>query len=240
MVSASNFRGEKEVSKGTGKSKYVRVKGLFPGLFSFACLSILGFVMLLNLQPWMFLARPLVAQIDTGPILGFLNWAFGSIVSTVVGAGLVIAAIARHKKAPVAAGALLFCGLISLSSPSTLVGALTEIVGFLMWLWIQFVQISPMLAKHSLIPNSAQWLKELKRYRVAAYFLEIAACFYKYPPYASGDLSKLIFDVQNGTLSAANWSWQNFWSAAIVILAVEMVLVFLLKAATFCGVFRKA
>ncbi|MEM9263936.1 MAG: hypothetical protein AAGA46_00255 [Cyanobacteria bacterium P01_F01_bin.13] len=218
-------------------AKYKLSRSSFSTVFAGFAIATMTFVMILNWQPWFNLAGVLVTQIDTGPLLGFLNWAVGTKAADLMGVALLISAIRYWKKKPVIAGSLAFCGCIALSSPSGIIGALSEIVGFLLWAWIQFVQMSPMLAEHSLIPKSAQWMKELRQYRVGAYVAEILVCFYKYPPYANGDLNQLMFDIQTFSISATKWSWGNFFSAAVVILCVEFVLVFLLKAATHCGVF---
>ena len=118
----------------------------------------------------------------------------------------------------------------------TLITALGELVGFVFWSWIQIIQVSPMLVKHSILGGNKQWMKELRNYRNLAYLFEGIACFIKYPPYADGDVTRLVSDLSTGFyLDPALWSWSNFFWAIATIAVVEMTLHFLLKFAVAVG-----
>ena len=199
----------------------------------------MGVMLLLNLQPWFVLGKDVIAQIDTGPLLGIADWLIGGQIAKVVGVIFVIAAIKFSKKRKFVSAQLIICGAILLLNPGTLIRALGEIVGFLMWGWIQFVQVSPMLAQHSLIPSNSKWIGELKQYRAIAYLSEAVACFVKYPPYANGDINRLMTDLSTFSISASQWNWINFFWAIAVMMCVELTFKFLLKAGVHSGAFSK-
>ncbi|MEO1390241.1 MAG: hypothetical protein AAFV85_23150 [Cyanobacteria bacterium J06634_6] len=208
---------------------------------AFAVFSTLtmGVMLLLNLQPWFVLGKDVTAQIDTGPLLGVADWLVGGQIAIALGIVFLIAAVRFSKRRKLISAQLVICGFILLLDPGTLIRALGEIVGFLMWGWIQFIQVSPMLAQHSLIPANGQWIVQLKQYRAAAYFFEAVACFVKYPPYANGDINRLMNDLSSFSLSASQWNWINFFWAVVVMMCVEMTFKFLLKAGVYSGAFSK-
>lgn len=206
-------------------------------VFAIVATLTMGVMLLLNLQPWFVIGRDIVSQIDTGPLLGLANWIFGGTLAKVLAVVFFIIGVRIVNRRKFFAAQFIICGFILLFSPSALIQALGELVGFLMWAWIQFVQVSPMLAQHSLIPANAKWMAELKQYRAIAYGAEALACFIKYPPYAGGDVDRMMSDITSLSVSASQWDWGNFFWAIAVMMCVEMTFKFLLKAGVYCGAF---
>ena len=209
-------------------------------IFTVFALLTMGSMLLLNLQPWFVIGRDIMSQIDTGPLLGIADWIIGGTMAKVVGIVSIVGAIRFYKTRKMVSAHLIIVGTILLLKPETLIKALGEIIGFLMWAWIQFIQVSPMLAQHSLIPASQKWMSQLKNYRAAAYLAEAIAVFIKYPPYAGGDINRLMNDLTSLSLSSSQWSWVNFFWALTVMMCVELTFKFLLKAGVYSGAFTKS
>ena len=199
-------------------------------------IAVLGAVLLLNLQPWFALGQDFVSQIDTGLLVQAANWLIGGKLAKVIGLVFIFTAVRCRKKNSFLAAWLGICGGVLLISAGTMIAALGELMGFVFWSWIQIIQVSPMLVKHSIMGGDKKWMRELRGYRVAAYLVEATACLIKYPPYAGGNMSRLIGDLSAGFyLDPGLWSWSNFFWAIATMAAVELTLHFLLKAAVAVG-----
>ena len=205
-------------------------------IFWTLAIAVLGAVLLLNLQPWFALGRDYISQIDTGILVKAADWLVGGKVAKVLGAVFVFFAIRCRKRKSFLSAWLGICGAVLLLNAGTLISALGELVGFILWSWIQVIQVAPMLVKHSIMGGEKNWMKELRQYRAAAYLAEATACFIKYPPYADGDMSQLLGDLSTGFyLDPSLWSWGNFFWAIATMAGGELTLHFLLKAAVAIG-----
>ncbi len=201
--------------------------------------AVLLVVLWMNLQPWFALGADYTAMIDKTLLIRIADWLVGGKVAKVIAGILFIVAAQQFKKNPWLAAWTAMCGMVLLLNPNTLISAIGELVGFIFWSWIQIIQVAPMICKHSIAGSNREWLRTLRNYRNAAYCIEAIACFIKYPPYAGGDVSRLLSDLTNGFfLDPDLWSWPNFFWAIATMAAVELTIHFLLKAAVAVRVTR--
>lgn len=184
-----------------------------------------------NLQPWLVVGQDLVGNIKVVPLLGWvtnamLGWQSAKAIGLVL--FLVGVGILRRKKTLWAWGSLsLLAGLTLLGAGIPLINHFGYVAGFVCWAWVQLVQVAPIFISFmgSKIP---EWYSQLKQYRVIAYALEIVAMLLYFPPYAGGDWDRLWADIAYG-LNPELIDWLNFGRSIGGLLAVELVVVFLLR-----------
>lgn len=110
-------------------------------------------------------------------------------------------------------------------------GALGRVIGGILWGAVQLVQVAPIIGSYPwFMAGSAgkrDFLIDLKKYRVIAYVLEVAALFLHYPPYGEGWTD---FAADMGVWDNYLWNWQEIGLIVITMLAFEAVVAFTLKA----------
>ncbi|NEZ61194.1 hypothetical protein D0962_00105 [Leptolyngbyaceae cyanobacterium CCMR0082] len=204
-------------------------------LASSALLIVLG----LNLQPWFKLGGDVASQIEIIPLLGWVDdWFLDNYLSKLAGIVLILFGFSRISSTKLIGVACIGCGLLFLISPATIIANFGYLVGFILWAWIQIIQIAPIVVSYTPF-GSHQWMSQLKQYRVAAYLIEAFACLLRFPPYANGDVGRLLADFGAMTPNPALWSWTNFFWAIATMGAVELTLMFLLKAAVAINVIQE-
>lgn len=199
----------------------------------------ISIVVLLNLQPWMLLSEHLVDQIEFVPFAGWIGAAFFKTIGARIAAAIlaVLGWVQISKGHQIKGLVMIALAGLCFFTPGAVYDERITLVGMVLWGWVQFVQIMPLLAEY--VPGvSKSWQKRLKVYRVTAYGLELLACLIRFPPYERG-LMAFFKNWADGTLAPTQWSWANFMLTMATIVSVELVVVFMLRFAIEVGIMKR-
>lgn len=210
-----------------GQSRHTKTGEWASLVFWLLAISVLSIVLILNLQPWFKIGGDVARQIEIIPLLGWVDqWLMDSRLSKLAGAILVAFGFYQVKRAKFLGVGSVATGLLFLVSPATIIANFGYLVGVVLWAWIQVVQVAPIVVSYTAF-GSTGWMHDLKQYRIVAYLTEGFACLLRFPPYADGDVSRLVSDFGSMTPNPALWSWPNFFWAIATMGAVEITLIFL-------------
>lgn len=204
--------------------------GVMSMMFWVMAIGAVFIVCAFNLQPWFVIGQDVADQIFLVPFLGWLGRALlGVSGAKVIGivCGIVGYSLIRSKRWVIGIS-LIAIALALLGTGTTLVENLGSVAGFILWGWVTWVQVMPMIAR-VLGGDYAAWKAKLRRYRNWAYLIEFTVCFFRFPVYADGDLGLLFSDLANFTLNPADLSVLNSLRLMGSVLAVELTIKFLIE-----------
>lgn len=192
-----------------------------PRLFKIVFTMGIGFMLLINCQPWLVVAEQISSNIAIVPFLD------------------------SFIKIPFLGGWLEWLAV-----------NMARILGILLWLIVQIIEVMPMLVRDPRIVSMwiehwdgkefalrgdgssvdqlkrifnqfpSEWRISISRYRAAAYAIEFLVCFLCYPPYEGG-VEALILDTPNW--DAALIDWKNLVFFLLAMFGFEICLRLILR-----------